>query len=269
MQKPIQDMVYFDIGNTNIKYCVFNNLTKNKVYSIEKLLISEIKNKIYNISKKIIGTNNSKKTSIYICSSISKKHNPSVIEVLNCFSDNIVFIESQKEFNGITNSYKEKYSELGVDRWLGIVSAYSKTKNCCAVIDFGTAITYDFINPYGEHLGGIIVPGMEKMKLLLNSTGQINNNSDSLESSNTGTYGKTTSECINIGLNSIVLDFTESKIKEFCKMATKNNWDKPMFFLSGNGCKSIKKILSSKKDFSCKIDINLIFNGMDEIVKSL
>jgi type III pantothenate kinase len=63
----------------------------------------------------------------------------------------------------VSNAYMEP-ERLGVDRWLAIIAAYSKQKRAVCVIDCGTAITIDVVSHNGEHLGGLIIPGIEMMR---------------------------------------------------------------------------------------------------------
>ena len=51
--------------------------------------------------------------------------------------------------------------ELGADRLVNAVAAYDRVGGACAVVDFGTAITFDAISAEGEYLGGVIGPGVE------------------------------------------------------------------------------------------------------------
>lgn len=51
--------------------------------------------------------------------------------------------------------------ELGADRLVNAVAAYDSLGRACVVVDFGTAITYDVISGDGDHLGGLIQPGVE------------------------------------------------------------------------------------------------------------
>jgi type III pantothenate kinase len=51
--------------------------------------------------------------------------------------------------------------ELGADRLVNAVAAYDRVQAACVVVDFGTAITYDVVSEDGEHLGGLIQPGVE------------------------------------------------------------------------------------------------------------
>ncbi len=51
--------------------------------------------------------------------------------------------------------------ELGADRLVNAVAAFEKLGGPCAVVDFGTAITFDAISESGEYLGGVIGPGVQ------------------------------------------------------------------------------------------------------------
>jgi type III pantothenate kinase len=51
--------------------------------------------------------------------------------------------------------------EIGPDRLVNAVAAYERLRGPCAVVDFGTAITFDPVSARGEYLGGIIMPGLE------------------------------------------------------------------------------------------------------------
>jgi type III pantothenate kinase len=50
--------------------------------------------------------------------------------------------------------------ELGADRLVNAVAASARFGEACAVVDFGTAITFDAISAQGEYLGGVIGPGV-------------------------------------------------------------------------------------------------------------
>ena len=51
-------------------------------------------------------------------------------------------------------------SEIGADRLVDALAAYSLYKGACIVVDFGTATTFDVISAKGEYLGGAIAPGI-------------------------------------------------------------------------------------------------------------
>lgn len=67
------------------------------------------------------------------------------------------------EMAGVRNGYEE-FERLGLDRWLAMLGAFHLASGACLVLDFGTAVTADFIAGDGEHLGGFICPGMPLMR---------------------------------------------------------------------------------------------------------
>ncbi|MBF7731735.1 type III pantothenate kinase [Pseudomonas sp. N040] len=74
---------------------------------------------------------------------------------------------------GVENGYKD-YGKLGADRWLAVVAAYSMKAEACLVLDIGTAITADYVEAGGQHLGGYICPGLTLMhRQLSEHTGRI------------------------------------------------------------------------------------------------
>jgi len=51
-------------------------------------------------------------------------------------------------------------AEVGADRLVNAVAAYSERKKSLIVVDFGTAVTFDYVTEAGEYAGGIIAPGI-------------------------------------------------------------------------------------------------------------
>jgi type III pantothenate kinase len=51
--------------------------------------------------------------------------------------------------------------ELGADRVVNALAAFSRYGGPCIVIDFGTATTYDVVSERGEFVGGAIAPGVQ------------------------------------------------------------------------------------------------------------
>lgn len=108
---------------------------------------------------------------------------------------------SSAEACGVKNGYLDA-NRLGVDRWLAIVAAYQQSKQATLVLSFGTAITSDFIDNQGQHLGGFIAPGLLLMRQqLLENTSRIHYHekmaSDLL--SPVLVPGKSTEEAVNGG----------------------------------------------------------------------
>ncbi|MCY0112133.1 MULTISPECIES: pantothenate kinase [Pseudomonas] len=79
------------------------------------------------------------------------------------FGVTVVCAKSAREMSGVKNGY-EDYERLGLDRWLAMLGGFHLANGACLVLDFGTAVTADFIAADGEHLGGFICPGMPLMR---------------------------------------------------------------------------------------------------------
>ena len=68
---------------------------------------------------------------------------------------------------GVQCAYPQP-ERLGIDRWLAVIAAHHLSREAgfsgaAAVIDCGTAITVDAVTAEGQHLGGVIAPGIARM----------------------------------------------------------------------------------------------------------
>lgn len=73
------------------------------------------------------------------------------------------YATSREVWGDVRNAYDEP-GRLGVDRWLALLAAYEISKQAVCIIDCGTAITVDVMTSSGQHLGGLIVPGLGMMR---------------------------------------------------------------------------------------------------------
>lgn len=64
---------------------------------------------------------------------------------------------------GIKNAYQQP-EKLGVDRWLALLASRKLYPFSTCIVDCGTAVTIDLLDIDGQHLGGIIAPGLTLMK---------------------------------------------------------------------------------------------------------
>ena len=138
-----------DIGNTLVKYAIFND---DKL--VELLKTSEVEEEKINT---LIKEFDVKKV---IISSVRKE--------MNWNLDVEVIYLSYKTNLPITLNYKTPET-LGKDRIANIVAVSEEYPNKNAlVIDAGTCITYDFINKNKTYFGGRISPGLKMRYKSLN-----------------------------------------------------------------------------------------------------
>jgi len=84
---------------------------------------------------------------------------------------------SPQQLGCFKNAYKTP-ALLGVDRFVAMLAAHEiaieKKARACIVIDCGTAVTIDAIDVSGQHLGGLIMPGLQLCSTcLLTNTQQL------------------------------------------------------------------------------------------------
>ncbi len=78
--------------------------------------------------------------------------------------ENATFVESQATFNSFKSTYKNA-DELGVDRFLAMIAAIDRYPNQTRlIIDAGSALTFDLVLADGTHQGGLIMPGLGKLR---------------------------------------------------------------------------------------------------------
>ncbi len=73
------------------------------------------------------------------------------------------FARTQVQALGVRNAYAQP-TQLGVDRWVAMIAAHKLYRGAVCVVDCGTAMTLDVVAQDGEHLGGIIAPGISLMR---------------------------------------------------------------------------------------------------------
>jgi len=86
-----------------------------------------------------------------------------VASLVEVFGVSVTRALPMREMAGVKNGYEE-YERLGLDRWLALLGGFHLASGACLVLDFGTAITADFVAANGDHLGGFICPGMPLMR---------------------------------------------------------------------------------------------------------
>lgn len=80
------------------------------------------------------------------------------------------FVVSEVTRLDLVNGYAQP-QQLGTDRWMMLLAAWKEVRGPFCVVCAGTALTFDAVDERGQHLGGIIAPGLHAMQsAILNST---------------------------------------------------------------------------------------------------
>lgn len=72
-------------------------------------------------------------------------------------------VETSAEAHGVRIAYTEP-TRLGVDRFLALIGAHANQTGPKLIVDAGTAITFDLLLADGDHLGGLILPGIALLR---------------------------------------------------------------------------------------------------------
>jgi type III pantothenate kinase len=89
------------------------------------------------------------------------------------FRVDVEFVTASREFHGLTSGYLDP-SLLGADRWLALIGAWTRARTALCVVDAGTAVKVDSVDLSGQHLGGLIAPGIHMMReVLMSNTSDI------------------------------------------------------------------------------------------------
>jgi type III pantothenate kinase len=76
-------------------------------------------------------------------------------------------------YDGLRTLYEEP-SQLGADRWAGVIGARALSSTNTLIINAGTATTIDLLGGNGVHYGGWILPGLSLMQeSLASNTAQL------------------------------------------------------------------------------------------------
>lgn len=107
-----------------------------------------------------------------------------------------IFTSQKNTDNNLTVIY-EQPEKLGADRYLAMLGGRSLTKDALCVVGCGTAITLDAVNNQGQHLGGLILPGIRLAEnALIQNTQQLTPMRWSAQK-----LGKDTASCIGAGIH--------------------------------------------------------------------
>ncbi|NBT38322.1 MAG: type III pantothenate kinase [Proteobacteria bacterium] len=241
-----------DIGNTNIDFVNFNNLTN--MYS-NKFTVdtSDILNgRLGNINKKI-------KKNFYkgaLCSSVVPNAFNKLKKMLK--SKNVHLNEIKQRNLDLPIKIKiNKPKQVGSDRVVNAIAAFKIYKRNSIIIDFGTATTFD-VMVKNTYIGGMITPGINlSLKVLKEATAKL----PLIKLKKTNKYiGKDTVSAMNNGMYWGYIGL----IKELVQKIIKETKKKYLVIFTGG----LANIFFSSFPFKDKvIDQQITLKGIAETLK--
>jgi len=150
-----------DAGNTKTKWALFD--ASRSICHQDACLNTEI-----TTAKLLPDTLNC--TQIVISNVAGEQHAAQLQQRIVSYQAITTWVIASKQAADVVNSYTTPAS-LGTDRWAALIAAWHLHHASCVVVNAGTATTIDAIihrenadYPYGEFIGGMILPGIELMQ---------------------------------------------------------------------------------------------------------
>ncbi len=236
-------LVLLDVGNTSIT-CGFYQ--KGRISRPESYLhdeVPQIKAKI-----KINGGNSH--TNIIISSNV-----PLLVPILRkALSAYLVWIVGED----LSIPFKHKYkniNNLGIDRQVNLYGANQLYKKPLIVMDFGTAITVDYLSAKGVFEGGMIIPGPElAFQALIAKAARIPKKSP-LPTTAKKFIGQDTQECMNSGILQGYGAMADELINRF-----KSKYGKDLgVIISGGFSQHLKPYITSHVIYDPKIALEALY----------
>jgi len=238
-------MIVVDIGNTSIHWA---KVKKEKIKRISRLDTQRVSLKIL---KKVLGPYPEEKI---IISSVV----PSVTRIFKKLK-NKIYVVGENLKVPIKCHYDKK--RIGMDRLVNAYGAkylYPKTR---LVIDFGTAVTFDFLSKKGDYEGGLILPGLGSSLRVLSSCALLPS-TITLKHTKTA-IPKNTPESINKGIEEGFSAMVNTLVKKYKKTLRLSPQDK--IIITGGEASFILPSLS----FPYIYEPFLIFKGFIVLEKTL
>ncbi|MBQ6921638.1 MAG: type III pantothenate kinase [Clostridia bacterium] len=167
-------LLTIDIGNTNIKYGVFNGDELKASFRVSSRL-SRTADEYGSVLVNLLADSDIKKTDIdgIIISSVIPTLNYTMCHMCEYFFGISPLMVGPGIKTGI-NIKTENPKEVGADRIVNNVAAFKKYGGPVIVIDFGTATTFNVVDEQGAFIGGVIAPGIKTaLEGLVSSTAQL------------------------------------------------------------------------------------------------
>ncbi|MHA7927485.1 MAG: type III pantothenate kinase [Marinobacter sp.] len=198
--------LFIDAGNTRLKWCLDDQgrtLASGTGSLEEENPVSSVGELIRQVRSVAISTVASEERRAHLMGSLAKLC-PAPVQ----------FYWSEQARNGLVNAYQH-VSRMGADRWHAMYGAWLDHKQGFVVVDAGSAVTVDYVDSRGRHLGGYILPGLQMMlRSLRTDAARIWFDPDQGLATDPG---RSTGECVNHGLAWLSGAMVERVIADVCK----------------------------------------------------
>lgn len=194
-------VLFFDLGNTRIKWC-FKNASGALSYD--------------NLAQELdsIPVWRRQALEIVFASVVKDQRRERFLQALRVRHGRIHECVVTSHALGVSCAYQD-VTRLGVDRWLAVLAAWQRYHGPVLVVDLGTAVTLDFVAAGGHHLGGYILPGLKLgVEGLLAGTSAVQVDADLLRTASREP-GRNTTEAVYNGAIAAMAATIEGSLARF------------------------------------------------------
>lgn len=158
------------------------------------------------------------------------------------FNVEVEFVTATREFQGLTSGYLDP-TLLGADRWLALIGAWTLARAPLCVVDAGTAVKVDSVDATGQHLGGLIAPGIHMMReALMRNTSDIARAAEHSTPSLAGVLANNTISAVSRGAVFALAGMADRA----AELIEQNTGAKPRLFMTGGDAGMITGTMRSQ-----------------------
>ena len=156
-----------------------------------------------------------------VISSVLPEITKKILSSMSTKTSNTLWIVGKSLPVKIQHKYNN-YNKLGCDRKINAYGAIRMYRLPMLVIDYGTAITFDYIDAKGVFQGGLIIPGPETALRALSQRAALLPKKLPLPKKTRDFLGRNTRECMEAGILEGYGAMTDGLIQRFRKRYGKN-----------------------------------------------
>ena len=249
-----------DWGNTRLKYLIVEELSEltSQPELLEVKTAASTKDLVLQLEQ---WGKKERLVKVLVASVRSEQDNQRLAAELHQAGLTLFIAKTSKHACEVECGYQNP-QKLGIDRWLAIIAGYHPGQTV-GIIDIGSAITLDIVDPQGMHLGGHILPGKRLLTNSLLNTAHVKADK-SLPVSCQFELGHSTSHCVNFGVEQMILGYLIRSITESSQRYQVGKW-----YMTGGDGDYWLELLQNNHSFSHKQKIlyrpALVFQGLAKL----
>lgn len=205
-----------DLGNSRLKWA---SCSQGKILSRADVFSYDADNYADEMKASLLAqwATLEKPDNVCVCSDVASEISDQLVLWINQqWETKVQFVVPKEKACGVVNAY-DIPSQLGSDRWAALIAAKNNIKGDVIIVDCGSAITLDAITSQGQHLGGLILPGIHMMHRALTEGTYKIEASDIAKGTGSRLLANNTSDGVSAGINTAISAFINDMVNKIQK----------------------------------------------------